>query len=177
MTPKYKYNERISFWENARRFHKKVKPLFTDKNLFNDFLSWCYLEPAILEAINFKKLGGLVAPHHSRYHKLSAFSKRDDVVLSVLRRGKMESLDTIIMGTAVTNLTRMDFPRKYGTLELDRLTMKPGGAFPLANVNLVLGAVTCSGKLSLVVEYAEETVDSSTMASTKDKAMEFLLEE
>jgi len=38
--------------------------------------------------------------------------KRDDVVSSILKREKMESLDKIIMGTAVTNLTRMNFPRK-----------------------------------------------------------------
>jgi hypothetical protein len=75
----------------------------------------------------------------------------------------------------VTNLTRMGFPRMYGTLELDRLIMNPGGAFPLANVSLVLGAVTCSGKLSLVLEYAEETVDTRTMRKVRDRAMEFLL--
>ncbi|NIQ91862.1 MAG: hypothetical protein GWN93_23890, partial [Deltaproteobacteria bacterium] len=74
----------------------------------------------------------------------------------------MDSLDAIIWGTAVTNLGRLDFPKTYGALELDRLIMQPGGAFPLANVNLVLGAVTCSGKLSLIVEYAEEAVDTST---------------
>lgn len=177
VTPKFKYNGRIGFWENAQRLHKKVKPLFTNKNLFNDFLSWCYLEPAVLEAVNFKKLGGLVAPHHSSYHKLSAFSKQDDVVLALLKRDKRESLDRIFMGTAVTNLTRMDFARKYGALELDRLIMQPGGAFPLTNVNLVLGAVTCAGKLSLVIEYAEQAVDTRTMTKVKDKAMEFLLGE
>jgi hypothetical protein len=42
------------------------------------------------------------------------------------------------------------------------------------NVNLVVGAVTCSGKLSLVVEYAEEAIDSSTIEKIKDKAMELL---
>jgi hypothetical protein len=49
----------------------------------------------------------------------------------------MDSLDRIIMGTAVTNLTRLDFPGEYGALELDRLIMKPGGGFPLVTVNLV----------------------------------------
>ena len=87
----------------------------------------------------------------------------------------MESLDRKIMGTAVTNLTRMDFPRTYGSIELDRLIMHPGGAFPLANVNLVLGAVTCVGKLSLILEYTEEAVDSRTMENIKTKAMEYLL--
>ncbi len=174
---KNKYDDRISFWENARRFHRKVKPLFTNKNLFKEFLLWCHLEPAILESINFKKLGGLVPAHCSRYQKLSAFSQRDDVVLSILKRDKMDSLDRTIMGTAVTNLTRMDFPRTYGALELDRLIMQPGGAFPLVNINLVLGAVTCAGKLSLVMEHAEEAVDTGTMEKIKAKAMQSLLGE
>lgn len=81
------------------------------------------------------------------------------------------------MGTAVTNLTRLDFPRTYGRLELDRVIMNPGGAFPLANVNVVIGAVTCAGKLSVVVEYAEETIDTRTIENIKDTAMEFLLKE
>jgi hypothetical protein len=172
---KQQYDGRKGFWENARRFHTKVKPLFTNKNLFKDFINWLYLEPAILEAINFKKLGGLVPAHSSRHEKLSAFSRKDDVVLSILKRDKMESLDRKITGTAVTNLTRMDFPTTYGTLELDRLIMHPGGAFPLVNVNLVLGAVTCAGKLSLVLEYVKENIDSGTMDRIRDKALEFLL--
>ena len=177
VTLKYEYDGRRSFWENARKLHKKAKPLFTNKNLFKDFLSWLYLEPAILEAINFKKLGGLVPAHFSRHRKLSAFSSKDDVVLSLLKREKMDSLDRIFTGTAVTNLTRLDFPREYGALELDRLIMRPGGAFPLANVNLVLGAVTCAGKLSLVIEYVEDNIDIGTMEKIEDAAMEFLLSE
>lgn len=65
VTLKFKYDSRKYFWENTRRFHKKIGPLFTNKNLFKDFLSWLYLEPAILEAINFKKIGGLVPEHFS----------------------------------------------------------------------------------------------------------------
>jgi NRPS condensation-like uncharacterized protein len=175
--PKCKYNVKTSFWENARRFHRKMVPLYTNKHLFQDLLTWCYLDPSILEAVNFKRLGDLVPPDSPRYEKLSAFGKREDVVLSLLKREKVDSLDRIFMGTAVTNLTRMDFPRTYGPLELDRLIMNPGGAFPLANVGLVLGAVTCSGKLSLVVEYAEQVVDTKTMERVKDKAMAFLLDE
>jgi hypothetical protein len=177
VTLKHKHHSNRGFWDNARRFHRKVRPLYNNKNLFGDPLIWCYLEPTILEAINFKKLGGLVPEGSSRYQKMSAFSTRDDVVLAILKRDRMESLDRITMGTAITNLTRLDFPRKYGTLELDRLIMKPGGAFPLANVNLVLGAVTCAGKLSLVVEYVEGNIDSRTMETIKATALRFLLDE
>jgi len=89
----------------------------------------------------------------------------------------MESLDRIMMGTAVTNLTRMDFPRTYGALELDRLIMKPGGAFPLVNVNLVSGAVTCTGELSLLVEFVEDNIDMGTMGEINDRALDLLHKE
>jgi NRPS condensation-like uncharacterized protein len=172
---KLKYNHKKSFWENARRFHKKIKPNFTNKKVFAELLNWLYLEPTFFEVMNFKKLGGLVPSDSARYKKLSAFSKKEDVVLRLLKRDKMDSLETVILGPAITNLGRMDFPKTYGALELDRLIMQPGGAFPLSHVNLVLGAVTCSGKLSLVLEYAEEAVDTGTMEKIKDKAMDYLL--
>jgi len=177
VTLKFKHDTRRGFWENARKLHRKLKPLYTNKNLFKELITWCYLEPGILESFSFKMLGGLVPSHFTRYDKLSAFSKRDDVVSSVLKREKMDSLDRINMGTAVTNLTRLDFPRKYGPLELDRLIMNPGGAYPLVLVNLVLGAVTCAGKLSLVIEYVEDNINSGTMERIKEVAMASLLGE
>jgi hypothetical protein len=87
----------------------------------------------------------------------------------------METLDAKLLGPAITNLGRMGFPRNYGNLELDRLIMQPGGAFPLVHVDLVIGVVTAVGKLSLVIEYAEEAIDTATIEKIKSKAMEFLL--
>jgi NRPS condensation-like uncharacterized protein len=173
---KLRYNHKRGFWENARQFHKRIQPTFTNKKLFSAILNWLYLDPTISEAMSFKKLGGLVPPDSARYEKLSAFSERQDVVLRLLQRDKLEMLEAKYWGTAVTNLGRLEFPTTYGALELDRLIMQPGGGIPLANANLVLGAVTCCGKLSLVVEYAREAVHSVTMQQIKDKAMEYLLE-
>ncbi|MFX0185632.1 MAG: condensation domain-containing protein [Candidatus Hodarchaeota archaeon] len=174
---KYKYNSKANFWDNARKLHQKVKPLYTNKNLFKELLPWCYLEPGIMESLCYKMIGELVPTDSPRYNKLSAFSNRNDVVASILKREKMDSLDKPFLGTAMTNLTRLDFPKMYGPLELDRLIMNPGGMFPLAIVSLVVGAVTCAGKLSLLLEYAEETIDSKTMGKIKEKALEFLLNE
>lgn len=174
---KFKYNHKKNFWENARAFHKKIQTKYTNKQLFNDILNWLYLDPTIFEAMNFKKLGGLVSPDSTRYKKIAAFSEQVDVVLRILRRDHLESPETKYWGTAVTNLGRLDFPQNYGDLTLDRLMMQPGGGIPLANANLVLGAVTYAGKLSLVLEYAEEAVDTATMRKIKDKAMEYLLGE
>jgi NRPS condensation-like uncharacterized protein len=173
----FRVDHKRGFWENARQFHQEIQPKLTDKNLFGDLLNWLYLEPTMFEAMNFKKLGGLVPPDSARYEKLSGFSQRQDVVLRILQRDNLESLETKHWGTAVTNLGRMDFPQAYGALELERLIIQPGGGIPLANVNLVLGAVTCSGRLSLVVEYAEQAAGPSIVEKTVDQAMEYLLSE
>jgi NRPS condensation-like uncharacterized protein len=172
---KLKYNHKKSFWDNAREYHKKIKPNFTNKKVFGDLPAWLQMDSNIYEALNFKKLGGLVPTDSPRYEKLSDFGKREDVVVRLLQRAKMETLETKLLGPAITNLGRLDFPKTYGAFELDRLIMQPGGAFPLVHVNMVIGAVTCSGKLSLVVEYAEEAVDTATMEKIKDKAMDYLL--
>ena len=177
VTLKYKFDKEFGFWENARKLHEKLAPQFTNKNLFKDMLPWLNLNPAILEAIHYKRIGDLVPPSSAKYQKLSDFSKRDDVVLSLLKRDKMDTLDRIFMGTAITNLTRLDFPTTYGTLELDRLIMKPGGGFPLVIFNLLVGAVTCARKMSIVLEYVEDNIDNSAMEKIKDQALDFLLQE
>jgi len=174
---KYKYDPRKSFWENARKYHKKITSNTSNKKAFGDLPIFLAMDSNIYEALNFKKLGGLVGSDSPRHEKLNNFSKREDVVVRLLQRAKMETLDAKLMGPAITNLGRMDFPRNYGNLELDRLIMQPGGAFPLVHVDLVIGAVTVVGKLSLVIEYAEEAVDTMTMKKIKSKAMEFLLED
>ena len=174
---KYKYNPKKSFWENARSYHKKITANTSNKKVFGDLPTFLAMDSNIYEALNFKKLGGFVQPDSPRFQKLNDFSKREDVVVRLLKRAKMETLDTKLMGPAITNLGRMDFPTTYGALELDRLIMQPGGAFPLVHVDMVIGAVTCSGKLSLVVEYAEEAVDTATMKKIKSKAMELLLKD
>jgi hypothetical protein len=177
VTPKWRYNPGRWFWENAREFQRKVRPLYTDQHLFQEPLTWSHLDPTILEAMTFKTFGGLVPGGSSRHQKLSDFRARDDTVQSILKREKMDSLDGVTIGTAVTNLARLDFPREYGALELDRLIMKPGGVFPLSKFNLVLAAVTCAGKLSLVLEFLEENVEIGTMGEIKDRALAFLLSE
>ena len=130
-----------------------------------------------MDAINFKKLGSLVPEDAPGSRKLRDFSRRKDVVQGILKRDKMESPDRVFMGTAITNLTRLDFPTTYGPLELERLIMKPGGAFPLASVNLVVGAVTVAGRLSLAIEYVENNIDDATMESIKETALRFLFDE
>jgi len=172
---RFMYSKRHTFWDNARRLHTKVQSRYANKRVFADHLTWLCLDPTILEAMNFKKLGAFVPPTASGDAKVSAFAAREDVVLSILKREKIESLERLHMGAAVTNLGSLGFPRCYGSLELDRLILRPGGAFPLANVGLLLGAVTCAGKLSLAIEYAPARTSPEAMAEIRTRAMRFLL--
>lgn len=174
VSPKFKYKDNLGFWDNVRQFNKKVQPLYTNKNLFKDPLVWSYLDPGILESLSFKMIGGMVQPSSPQAEKLNAFSMREDVISSMIKREKMDSFDNVLMGTAVTNLTRMDFPRKYGELELERLIMNPGGAYPLTFVNILAGAVTCSGKLSLMLEYSLERVQTETISKIEEKLLSLL---
>ena len=120
-------------------------------------------------------IGRLVSEESPGFKKLSSFSEREDVISSMLKREKMDSFDNVLMGTAVTNLGRMDFPKKYGELELDRLIMNPGGAFPLALINILAGAVTCSGKLSLMLEYSEERIQAEVVSKIKEELLSLLI--
>lgn len=173
---KFKPQEKSGFWENVRKFNHKIQPLYTNKKLFEDPLVWCYLEPGILQSLSYKMVGGLVSRESPGFDKLSAFSSRSDVISSMLKRQRMDSFDNLLMGTALTNLGRMDFPRSYGELELERLILKAGGAYPLVFVNLLAGAVTCSGKLSLVLEYDQARIDKNRVKEIKSRVLHHLLE-
>lgn len=173
---KLDFDHKKCFWENARQYHQRIKKNLGNKKVYGDFPTWLQMDSNIYSALNFKKLGALVPSKDPRFEKLSAFSKRDDVVVQLLKRAGMETLETKLLGPAITNLGRLDFPRTYGPLELDRLIMQPGGAFPLVHVDMVIGAVTCAGKLSLVIEYAKESADTGTMKQIKANALEYLLE-
>lgn len=172
---KLKYNHKKSFWDNARKYHKKISSNYKNKKMFGDLPMYLEMDSNLYSVLNFKNLGILVPPDSPRHKKLSGFSKREDVVVRLLQRAKLDSLDAKLMGPAITNLGRMDFPKTYGALELDRLMMQPGGAVPLVHVDIVLGAVTCSGKLSMILEYTPAAVETASMEKIKDKVVEYLL--
>ena len=174
-TDRYEHNPKVGFWDNARELHASLQGRFDDASLFKDPLTWGFLSPSIIDAINFKKLGKLVPEDGSGSGKLNDFSRRKDVVLGILKRDNLDSPDRVVMGTAMTNLGRLDFATTYGHLELERLIMKPGGAFPLANVNMVVGAVTAAGRLSLTVEHVMSNIDTEAMAAITESSLGYLL--
>ncbi|MCP4762822.1 MAG: hypothetical protein GY870_13670 [archaeon] len=171
---KNKYNQKKGFWENARKLHKKIQSNAINKNIFDQFLVFSNIDMAIFETRNYKSLGDLVPKDSPRYDKIYSFSQKEDMVKRLLKRNKVDSYKDILAGTAITNLTNLKFPENYGPLELERLMFYAGGAFPLVTIPLVLGVVTTSGRMSIMLEYAEEAVPTELMENIKTKAAEFL---
>lgn len=172
---KIKYRDEKSVWENARVVHKTISKMYTNKNLFSECLVFEYIDPSIWEARNFKVLGNLLT-NGGENDKIKDFSTRNDTVSALLKRSKMDSLDKTIAGTAITNLRNFAIPTTYGELELDRMFLHPGGGFPLVTVPLVLGVITSAGKLTIILDYAEEAIDTDTMVQIKEHAMQLLLD-
>ena len=172
--PRLRYDGRRGFWENAARYHSAIGRAMTDKALFGELALWTYLDPGLLEAIPFKRLGGLVPAGAPRAARLGAFARREDVVQRMLQRNRMDTLETRISGTAITNLGAFDWPREQGTLGLEGLILKPGGGFPLSTVNLVIGAATAAGRLNLVLEYAAGNLSASQAEEIAGAALELL---
>jgi len=166
------YNVKKDIWKNAIKFHKKVKSNFTIKNIFKNIFNWCYLEPGIMESIHFKILGTLFKNQDN--DKLYSYSKREDVVASILQREKMNSLNNKIMGTAITNLGNLNFSEKFGELQLDSIIMNPGGAFPLTMVEIVASVVTTSKKMTILLEFEENRISQNRAQDIKNQFMKLL---
>ena len=74
-------------------------------------------------------------------------------------------------GLAITNLGRMDYPTKYGSLELDRFILIASGSI---FIELVISAVTVARKLSFAINNLEEITDTETMEKIKSQALKYM---
>ena len=65
----------------------------------------------------------------------------------------------------------MDYPTKYGSLELNRFIFVTSGT---PYIELIIPVVTVAGKLSFTINYLEETTDTKTMEKIKTEALKYL---
>lgn len=72
---------------------------------------------------------------------------------------------------AITNLGRLDYPDKYGSLELDRFIFITSGT---PYIELIIPVETVAGKLTFTINYLEEITDTITMDKIKNKVLDYL---
>ena len=164
---KLSYNPKLDFWENAKIFNKKVKEKLDINKVFEFAALTGLIDQSIVDARAFSFMGKLVPSNFSRYEKIQAFSNDDANIVNKRAKKQLPKMP----GLAITNLGRMDYPAKYGTLELERFIFVASGS-PF--IELIVSAVTVAGKLSFTINYLEETTDTPTMEKIKDKVLEYL---
>ena len=155
-----------SFWIMAKDIHKHIKKKMDDKVYFKNLLRFRYLRPTLYDALTMKMYGALVPEGYSRYEKLNSYGKKKDAISFIVNRIMLKDF-----GFGITNLGQLSFPCKYGDLEIERFFLSPHTA---PNTEVVIGAVTVGGKLSLVVSYIENIIDNEIMVKIKENIFDIL---
>ena len=164
---KLSYNPKKEFWENAQLFDQGVKDNLDINQVFKFAVLQELINPAIVDARNFGFFGKDVPSDYSRYEKIHNFSIDEKNVVN--RRAKKQIPK--MPGLAITNLGQLEYPTKYGSLEVDRFIFITSGT-PF--IELVIPVVTIAGKLTFTTNYLEETTDTPTMQNIKNKVLEYL---
>jgi len=164
---KMAYNPKKSVWENAKIFNQKVREKLNINKIFKMNAFTERLTQSMVDTRQFAFFGNLVPSTASRYEKIHAFSIDEKHISNKSAKKQTPKLP----GLAITNLGNLDYPRTYGSLELDRFIFVTSGT-PL--IELVIPAVTVAGKLTFTINYLEGTTDTPTMEKIKDKVLEYL---
>lgn len=164
---KLSYNPKLDFWENAKIFNKEVKEKLDINEMFKFAVLTGLIDQSIVDARSFSFMGKLVPSNFSRYEKIQAFSNDETNIINKRAKKQIPNLP----GLAITNLGRLDYPTKYGSLELDRFIFVTSGS---TFIELVIPAVTVAGKLSFTINYLEEITDTETMEKIKSQALKYL---
>ena len=121
----------------------------------------------MVDARQFTLFGKLVPSTFSRYEKIHAYSNDEKNIANKRAKKQIPNFP----GLAITNLGLLDYPEKYGTLELERFIFVTSGT---PYIELVIPVVTVAGRLTLTVNYLEENTDTSTMEKLKKKVLKYL---
>jgi NRPS condensation-like uncharacterized protein len=164
---KLSYNPKKSFWENARIFNQKVRKTLDINKIFKLNALTELIDQSIVDARQFVFFGNLVSPTASSYDKIHAFVIDEKNIANKMAKKQIPKLP----GLAITNLGNLEYPRKYGSLELDRFIFVTSGT---PYIELVIPAVTVAGKLTFTINYLEEITDTPNMKRIKYKTLEYL---
>jgi NRPS condensation-like uncharacterized protein len=162
----YKFKNNINFWEMTRRIHKRISKKLSKNEFFINLLRAGNLEPSIHDALIMKTYGALITNKDNRFNKILSFSNRKDAVSKMAKKfGAMH------FGFAITNLGRLDFPRYYGNLELERLLIFPPTG---PTIETTIFAATVSGKLTIVMSFVEEVIGKNEMVKLNKRLEDIL---
>jgi len=161
------YNPKKGFWENAKIFNDKAKENLHINKIFEFAAVTDLVDQSMVDARQFTFFGNLVPSNFSRYEKIHTYCNDEKNIANKRAKKQIPKLPVL----AITNLGLLDYPTKYGSLELDRFIFVTSGT---PNIELVIPVVTVAGKLGFTINYLEETTDTETMEKIKTEALKYL---
>ncbi|MBY8991925.1 MAG: hypothetical protein KGD58_14370, partial [Candidatus Lokiarchaeota archaeon] len=164
---KFSYNPKKGFWENAKIFNDKAKENLYINKIFEFAAITNLVDQSMVDARQFTLFGNLVPSSFSRYEKIHTYSSDEKNIANKRAKKQISKFP----GLAITNLGLLDYPDKYGSLELDRFILVTSGT---PYIELVIPVVTVAGKLSFTINYLEEITDTETMEKIKTEALKYL---
>jgi len=162
----FKNNPNKSFWEQAKDFHKKFNEKLNKKTYLINLLRFNQLDSSINDGIIVKMFGDIISDKYKNFDKLSTYSKKKDVVSFILNWTVNKHFDF-----GLTNLGSIDLKEKYGDLNIDRVYYLPHTS---PSTDIILSAVSSSGKLSIGIAYIENIIERSTIYKVKRYLKELL---
>lgn len=165
---KFAYRQDRDFWSNVRVFQEIAHRRMAALDCFEVMFQMEDIDPGLMDVLlGFGTMAGYVPRGEKRYDKLSSFAGNKKNAANKLAKHFLAALP----GTIITNLADLNFPETYGPLILERLFFAPatGPDYPL-----VMGVVTTGGRLTLTLNYFEETAASDAMAAVIDRAEQYL---
>jgi hypothetical protein len=168
----FRYRPSRPFWVNALELHRVIVDKIERRALFESAVMMELLDPTLADSmVSFGLLARDVSPDSPRYGKLSAFAgDRGNVAIGMADRF-LKSLPGIVN----TNLGRLDFPERFGGLELEIMYFAPAGS---VNIPLIVGALGVRGRMTATFNYlvptgAEES-PRDEMIRVRDLVMKYL---
>ncbi len=171
MQLKFKYSDKDSYWEAAKKFHNKATPSEARKQALVGSLNAFMLNPTLYDAQIFAAFGHLISPTSQSSDKIQAFIKNKKNIVNKMVKKKLSK--GFAMAQIMTNLGKMGFPEKFGDLILKNLILMPSCS---PYTELVLGVVTHRGRLSITLNHMEESISSEKILKIRDKANQILMD-
>ncbi len=168
VTMKYRYDEKISFWENVRKFHKVMAKALKNADVYSIVMQQGLIDPTLMDAMLFYILGKFVQPHQSRYQKIAEFIGRKEGLVPKFMKSYGKNLSDQI----ITNLGRINIPDTVRGFQVERAFFNPGAGFKAV---APLGVVTAGGALTINLNYFEQNYSTEKMNKLASKAEEIIL--
>ncbi|MFX1568249.1 MAG: condensation domain-containing protein [Promethearchaeota archaeon] len=171
MQLKFKYSNHNNFWNVAKRMQREVTPDKVKKQTLIGTLNAFTLNSTLYEAQIFAAFGSLIPSSSNSYNKIRAFlSDKKNIVNKMVKKKLSKGF---AMAQIMTNLGKMDFPEKFGDLNLKNLILMPSCS---PYTELILGVITHGETMSITLNHMEESISSEKILKIRDKAHQILME-